>query len=105
MKIGEIISRLLGDISVFCETNHDDEVMKNLDGYAEALSAILERMFGCAHWKGDYRGSANACGTKAQKIVIDCIMESIDEKTATELSKAISEAYPEAYPEKKKEEE
>ena len=94
MKIGEIISRLLGDISVFCETNHDDEVMKNLDGYAEALSAILERMFGCAHWKGDYRGSANACGTKAQKIVIDCIMESIDDKTASELLKAIKEAYP-----------
>ena len=94
MKIGEMISRLLGDISVFCETDHDDEVMKNLDGYAEALSAILERMFGCANWKGDYRGSANACGTKAQKIVIDCIMESIDEKTAIELLKAIKEAYP-----------
>lgn len=94
MKIGEIISRLLGDISVFCETEHDDEVMKNLDGYAEALSAILKRMFGCARWKGDYRGSANACGTKAQKIVIDCIMESIDDKTASELLKAIKEAYP-----------
>lgn len=74
--------------------------MKNLDGYAEALSAILERMFGCAHWKGDCRGSANACGEKAQRLVIDCIMESIDEKTAIELLKAISEVYPE----KKKEE-
>ena len=77
MKIEDIIVRLLGDISVYCETYHDDEVMKNLDGYAEALSAILERMFGCAHWKGDYRGSANACGAKAQRIIIDCIIRII----------------------------
>jgi hypothetical protein len=102
MKMEDIIVRLLGDISVYCDTFHDDEVMKNLDGYSEALSAILKRMFGCASWKGDYRGSANACGEKAQRLVIDCIMESIDDKTASELLKAIKEAYPQNAKEEEK---
>lgn len=96
MEISEIITRLLGDISVECETYHDDEVLKNLDGYEEALSAILKEIFACAHWKGDYRGSANACGKKAQMIVIDSIMKSIDDTTALELSKALTESCPES---------
>jgi hypothetical protein len=94
MEISEILKRLLGDINVYCETNHDDDVMKNLDAYSEALGAVLDRLSRCASWKGDYRGSANACGTKAQSIIVACIMENIDEKTAIELSKAIAETYP-----------
>ena len=93
MEIKDIICRLLGDISVFCETDHDDEVMKNLDGYEEALENIVERISDCASWKGDPRGSANSCGAKAQRILVVSISDYIDQKTAKALVESLCDIY------------
>ena len=69
IEIREVIKRILGDIVVHCETYHDKEVYQNIDNYKEALVEVLDSLGACSLYAGDYRGSADRCGTKAKEIL------------------------------------
>lgn len=71
VNLREIISKILGNITVQCETYHDEEVLKNINNYKEALDEILDSLGACGMYAGDYRHSANVCGTKAKEILKD----------------------------------
>lgn len=70
-KLEELLYMLLGGIDVHCESYHDREVEKNLENYNIALDWIIRQLRDCASWKGDYRASANGCGTKAVDILLE----------------------------------
>lgn len=80
MKISmkELLNKLLGDISVYCETNHDKDVYDNLDNYKNVVSYLIDELAKTSHWKDDYRGGADSCGTKAYDI-LKSIKEDIDD--------------------------
>ena len=44
MSISEILDKLVGSTSVWCETNHDDESIKNLDTLEEIACWLEERI-------------------------------------------------------------
>lgn len=71
IELRNLIKRILGNIVVHCETNHDKEVYENIDNYKEALDEILDSLGACSMYAGDYRHSANECGTKAKEILED----------------------------------
>ena len=67
----DLITAILGDITVCGETYHDKEVYENLDNYDEILDYILGKIFNCASWKGDQRFSMDECGKKAYILLQD----------------------------------
>lgn len=44
MNISEILDRLVGSTSVWCETNHDDESMNNLETLEEIAYWLCNRI-------------------------------------------------------------
>ncbi len=44
MNISEILDKLVGSTSVWCETNHDNESMKNLETLEEIACWLEERI-------------------------------------------------------------
>ena len=44
MEISEILDRLVGSTDVWCETNHDNESLKNLDTLEEVAYWLNERI-------------------------------------------------------------
>ena len=44
MSISEILDKLVGSTSVWCETNHDNESMKNLETLEEIACWLEERI-------------------------------------------------------------
>lgn len=71
IEIRKLINKILGNVTIHCETLHDEEVYKNLDLYKEALDEICDSLVAVALYKGDHRGSADKCGTKAFEILKD----------------------------------
>ena len=67
--IGDILDKIIGDTSVACETNHDNQSMENLKEIEAITNWLIERLENNVDWYGDYRCSANAIAIRTYKII------------------------------------
>lgn len=67
--IGDILDKIIGDTSVACETNHDNQSMKNLKEIEVVANWLIERLENNADWYGDYRCSANDIAIRTYEII------------------------------------
>lgn len=67
--IGDILDKVVGDTSVACETNHDDQSMENLKEVEAIANWLIERLKNNAKWYGDYRCSANDIAIRTYEII------------------------------------
>ena len=67
--IGDILDKIVGDTSVACETNHDNQSMKNLKEIEVVANWLIERLENNADWYGDYRCSANDIAIRTYEII------------------------------------
>lgn len=71
VELRELIRKMLGNIVVHGETYHDNEVLKNIDYYKDALDEILDSLGACSLYSDDNRKSCSECGRKAKEILED----------------------------------
>lgn len=71
IELRDLIRKILGNIVVHGETYHDEEVLKNIDYYKEALDEILDSLGACSFYTNDNRKSCFECGKKAKEILED----------------------------------
>ena len=67
--IGDILDKVVGDTSVACETNHDNQSMENLKEVEAVANWLIERLENNADWYGDYRCSANDIAIRTYEII------------------------------------
>lgn len=67
--IGDILDKIIGDTSVACETNHDNQSMENLKEVEAIANWLIERLENNADWYGDYRCSANDIAIRTYEII------------------------------------
>ena len=67
--IGDILDKIIGDTSVACETNHDNQSMENLKEVEAVANWLIERLENNAKWYGDYRCSANDIAIRTYEII------------------------------------
>ena len=67
--IGDILDKIIGDTSVACETNHDNQSMENLKEIEAITNWLIERLENNADWYGDYRCSANDIAIRTYEII------------------------------------
>lgn len=67
--IGDILDKIIGDTSVACETNHDNQSMENLKEVEAVANWLIERLENNADWYGDYRCSANDIAIRTYEII------------------------------------
>ena len=85
IELRDLIRKILGNIVVHGETYHDEEVLKNIDYYKEALDEILDSIGACSFYSNDNRKSCSECGKKAIEILKDayerigCFIQEDDE--------------------------
>ncbi len=79
IELKDLIEKILGNITICLETNHDNEVFKNLDNYEEVLDFIIQELIYAARERNRYEASAVSCGNKAYNILKN-IKEWIEEE-------------------------
>ena len=67
--IGDILDKIIGDTSVACETNHDNQSVENLKEVEAVANWLIERLENNADWYGDYRCSANDIAIRTYEII------------------------------------
>ena len=79
--IGDILDKVVGDTSVACETNHDNQSMENLKEVEAIANWLIERLENNADWYGDYRCSANDIAIRTYEIIdkINCVTNELME--------------------------
>lgn len=71
MNIGEILDKLVGSTSVWCETNHDDESMKNLEILEEVACWLEERITDNLKYSSRSEASAQAIVKRTKDLIIN----------------------------------
>ena len=66
--IYEIIDFLIGDVDIYCETNHDKESYSNLENLNDVVVYLMEKLYNNAQYYGDYRASADMIAKKSINI-------------------------------------
>ena len=64
-SIYEIIDFLIGNVDIWCETNHDKESYSNLEKLNEIVIYLMRYLYDNAQYYEDYRRSANAIAVKS----------------------------------------
>lgn len=79
--IGDILDKIIGDTSVACETNHDNQSMENLKEIEAITNWLIERLENNAKWYGDYRCSANDTAIRTYEIIekVNCVTSELIE--------------------------
>ena len=79
--IGDILDKVVGDTSVACETNHDNQSMENLSEVEAVANWLIERLENNADWYGYYRCSANDIAIRTYEIIdkINCVTNELME--------------------------
>lgn len=79
--IGDILDKVVGDTSVACETNHDNQSMENLTEVEAIANWLIERLENNADWYGDYRCSANDIAIRTYEIIekVNCVTSGLME--------------------------
>ena len=71
MTISEILDRLVGSTSVWCETNHDNESIKNLDTLEEIACWLNERITNNLKYSSRIEYSAQAIVKRTKELIIN----------------------------------
>lgn len=71
MEISEILDRLIGSTSVWCETNHDNESLKNLDTLEEVAYWLNERITDNLKYSTRSEYSAQAIVKRTKDLIIN----------------------------------
>ncbi len=69
--LNEIIEKILGDISIQGETNHDNKSIENLDVYETVVKNLIEKIINNAEYFKDNRFSAKRISNKSIDILRD----------------------------------
>ncbi len=79
--IGDILDKIVGDTSVACETNHDNQSMENLTEVDAVANWLVKRLKNNANWYGDYRCSANDIAIRTYEIIekVNCVTSELIE--------------------------
>lgn len=71
MEISEILDRLVGSTSVWCETNHDNESLKNLDTLEEIAYWLEERITDNLKYSTRSEHSAQAIVKRTKDLIVN----------------------------------
>ena len=84
MKISEILDRLVGSTSVWCETNHDNESIKNLDTLEEIACWLEERITDNLEYETREEFSAQKIVKRTKDLIINSNLDLLKDKVDKE---------------------
>ena len=71
MSLDEILDRLVGSTSVWCETNHDNESMENLDKLEDIAYWLKERITNNLRYSSRNEYSAQMIVKRTKALIIN----------------------------------
>ena len=71
MSISEILDKLVGSTSVWCETNHDNESLENLEILEEVACWLEERINDNLYYSSRSEYSAQAIVKRTKDLIIN----------------------------------
>ena len=71
MTISEILDKLVGSTSVWCETNHDDESMENLETLEEVACWLEKRITDNLEYSSRSEYSAQRIVKRTKDLIIN----------------------------------
>ena len=79
MSISEILDRLVGSTSVWCEATHDDESMKNLETLEEVACWLEERITDNLKYETRNEYSARAIVRRTKDLIVNSGLDMLGE--------------------------
>lgn len=84
MDISEILDKLVGSTSIWCETNHDNESMENLDVIEEVASWLYERITDNLKYETRSEYSAQRIVKRTKDLIINSGLDLLGSELETE---------------------
>ena len=84
MDISEILDKLVGSTSIWCETNHDNESMENLDVIEEIASWLYERITDNLKYETRSEYSAQRIVKRTKDLIINSGLDLLGSELETE---------------------
>lgn len=69
MMMRDIVDRLIGPTDVWCETNHDNQALDNMEELEQLLYHLIDKVIDNCRYKDRYEASAQALAKQAERIL------------------------------------
>lgn len=69
MMMKEIVDRLIGPTDVWCETNHDNQALDNMEELEQLLYHLIDKVIDNYKYKDRHEASAQALAKQAERIL------------------------------------
>lgn len=69
MMMREIVDRLIGPTDVWCETNHDNQALDNMEELEQLLYHLVDKVIDNYKYRDRYEASAQALAKQAERIL------------------------------------